>query len=86
MTEVSETVREPWMPMLQLRSSRQLVAGEEYGLAHTTLKLPPLLARLLCRLGCHDFRIVNKEHGFGMSGGIETVECRRCGATLTRQA
>ncbi len=67
-------------------SSSPLVAGEEYNLSPTTPKLPPLLVRLLCRLGYHDFRIISKTFGFGTEGGIETVECLRCGVTVTRQA
>jgi len=49
-------------------------------------KLPPLLAQLLCRLGFHDFRVISKKFGFGTGGGVETVECRRCGVTMIRQA
>ncbi|MDP7518267.1 MAG: hypothetical protein QGI17_14270 [Arenicellales bacterium] len=49
-------------------------------------KLPLLLTRLLCRLGFHDFRVISKQFGFGTKGGVETVECRRCGVTMTRQA
>ncbi len=75
------------MLTLQPRSSSsQLVAREEYKLSSTTPKLPPLLARLLCRLGYHDFRVISKTFGFGTEGGIETVECLRCGVTITRQA
>jgi hypothetical protein len=48
-------------------------------------KLPPLLARLLCWLDFHDFRVISKTFEFG-GGGIERVECRRCGATMDRQA
>jgi hypothetical protein len=49
-------------------------------------KLPLLLARLLCRLGFHDFRVISKKFGFCTKGGVEAVECRRCGVTMTRQA
>lgn len=49
-------------------------------------KLPSLLGRLLCWLGFHDFRVVDKIFGFGAGGGVEKVECRRCGVTITRQA
>ncbi|MFQ5760684.1 MAG: hypothetical protein ACE5HM_06890 [Acidiferrobacterales bacterium] len=48
-------------------------------------KLPPLLARLLCWLGFHDFRVISKTFEFGAGGGIEKIECRRCGATMERQ-
>jgi len=47
--------------------------------------LPPLLGRLLCWLGFHDFRVVDRAFEFGAGGGIEKVECRRCGVTMTRQ-
>jgi hypothetical protein len=48
-------------------------------------KLPPLLGRLLCWLGIHDMQVIDKTFGFGDGGGVEKVECRRCGATMTRQ-
>jgi hypothetical protein len=50
------------------------------------LKLPPLLARLLCWLGFHDFRVISKTFEFGAGGGIEKIECRRCGRLTTRQS
>jgi hypothetical protein len=43
-----------------------------------------LLARLLCLIGVHDFRIVEVIVGFGPSGTVEKVECRRCGLVTTR--
>lgn len=49
-------------------------------------KLPPLIGRLLCWLGFHDFRVIDRTFGFGPDGGVEKVECRRCGVTITRQA
>ena len=47
--------------------------------------VPAWLGRLLCRLGVHDFRLVECTIGFGRGGRVETVECRRCGFTTTRQ-
>ena len=49
-------------------------------------KLPPLLGRLLCWFGFHDFRVVDRSFGFGAGGGTEKVECRKCGTTITRRA
>ena len=46
-------------------------------------KLPPLLGQILCWFGFHDFRVISKTFGFG-SGGVEKVECRRCGVVVTR--
>ena len=43
-----------------------------------------LIARLLCLLGWHDFKIIEGSFGFGASGGVEKVECRRCGLVTTR--
>ena len=43
-----------------------------------------LVGRFLCWLGIHDFRVVSEKFGFGVGGSIETVECRRCGITVTR--
>jgi len=44
-----------------------------------------LLRRLLCFLGFHDFRIVEVTMGFGPSGAVEKVECRRCGYLTARR-
>ncbi len=49
-------------------------------------KLLALFNRLLCWMGYHDFRVIDKTFGFAGGGGIEKVECRRCGVTVTRQA
>ena len=37
-------------------------------------KLPPLLARFLCRLGFHDFRVISVAIGFGPGGNVEKVQ------------
>lgn len=55
-------------------------------MAHDMSKLPSLLGRFLCWLGFHDFRVISKTFGFGAGGGVEKVQCRRCGMTLTREA
>ena len=47
--------------------------------------LPPLISKLLCWLGIHDFRVISKTFGFGDPEGVEKVECKRCGAVMTRQ-
>lgn len=47
-------------------------------------KLSSLFYHLLCWLGFHDFRVIDKTFEFGAGGGIEKAECRRCGVTLTR--
>ena len=43
-----------------------------------------LLGKILCWLGFHDFRILTESFSFG-SGGVETVECNRCGLRRTRR-
>jgi len=44
-----------------------------------------LFGKVLCWLGFHDYHIIKET--FSFSGeGIETVECRRCGLRVTRQA
>ncbi len=40
---------------------------------------------LLCFLGFHDFRVVEVTMGFGSSGNVEKVECRRCGRLTARR-
>ncbi len=44
-----------------------------------------LFHRLLCFLGFHDFRVVEVIMGFGPSGAVEKVECRRCGRFIARR-
>ncbi len=40
---------------------------------------------LLCFLGFHNFRVVEVTMGFGSSGTVEKVECRRCGCLTVRR-
>ncbi len=47
--------------------------------------MPPILLRLLCWLGFHDFRVVDVTFGFVPGDAVETVECRRCGYRTTRR-
>jgi hypothetical protein len=42
-------------------------------------------ARLLCLLGFHDYAVVSRTFGFGPSGDVEKVQCRRCGFVTTRR-
>ena len=46
--------------------------------------MPRVLARILCLLGVHDFRLVERIMSFGSEGGVEKVRCTRCGLTITR--
>ncbi len=50
----------------------------------TVVKVPKILGRLLCLVGFHDFRVIERRGSFG-SGGVEKVECQRCGLTMMRQ-
>ena len=43
------------------------------------------VGELLCALGIHDFRILEVTFGFG-TGGVERVQCRRCGVVTTRRS
>ena len=45
------------------------------------VKLPPLLDRILCWLGFHDFRVVSKTPGFG-TDGVEKDENHLSGSVL----
>jgi hypothetical protein len=45
--------------------------------------LKKTVGRLLCLLGFHRFRVVEKAASFG-SGGVEKIECQRCALTITR--
>jgi hypothetical protein len=44
-----------------------------------------MAARLLCLLGFHDFVVISRTFGFGASGDVEKVECRRCGHITARK-
>jgi len=48
--------------------------------------IPPKISRFFCWLGWHDFRVIDTTFGFGTSGNIEKVKCRRCGVIIARQA
>ena len=44
-----------------------------------------IFRRLRCLLGFHVFRVVEVTVGFGLSGTVEEVECRRCGYFVVRR-
>ena len=43
------------------------------------------LARVLCALDVHEFEVIEVQIGFGPSGTVEKVQCRRCGYRGTRR-
>ena len=43
------------------------------------------LGRVLCALGVHDLEVIEVQIGFGPSGTVEKVQCRRCGYRGTRR-
>ncbi len=43
-----------------------------------------VLGRLLCWLGLHDYRVVDRTFEFGLGGDTEKLQCRRCGRTIIR--
>jgi len=48
---------------------------------------PPVpIGKVLCWLGLHDYRVINKSFEFRTDEGVELAECRRCGARVTRKA
>ena len=47
-------------------------------------KLREWIGRLVCRFGFHDYRLMEMVSGFGRSGQVQKVECRRCGYVTTR--
>ena len=73
----------------QHRLERRIKISQNTGEFHAGLEegnMPNrLLGKILCWLGFHDFRIINESFSFG-GGGIETVECQRCGLRKTRTA
>ena len=42
------------------------------------------IGRFLCRIGIHDYRLIEVVGSFGGGGQVEKVECRRCGCATTR--
>ncbi len=44
----------------------------------------PGISRILCVLGLHDFRLIERILSFGSGSGVEKVQCRRCGLVITR--
>ena len=49
------------------------------------MNIPGIIGRLLCRLGFHDFEVIEAILGFGEAGNVEKVKCRRCRLLFTRQ-
>ncbi len=47
--------------------------------------MPGILSRILCVLGLHDFRLIEKMVSFGSGFGVEKLQCRRCGLIITRR-
>ena len=43
------------------------------------------LGRVLCALGVHDLEVIEVQIGFGPSGTVEKVQCRRCGYRGSRR-
>jgi hypothetical protein len=53
--------------------------------------MPKFIGHLLCLLGFHDFKIIDKIFGFVLSrklmrqaGGVETFQCGRCQLIVKR--
>jgi hypothetical protein len=42
------------------------------------------MGHLLCLVGFHDFKVIDKEFDFSSGSGFETVECRRCEIIVKR--
>ncbi len=64
---------------------KTLLMKIEKGYAIEMVKLPPLLGRILCWLGFHDYRVANVTFEIS-ADAVEKDVCRRCGATRTRLA
>jgi hypothetical protein len=42
-------------------------------------RLTILIGRIFCRLGFHDFKLIDSTLSFGKAGGTSTFQCQRCG-------
>ena len=51
----------------------------------TVARTLPLLGKLLCWLGFHDFHVISRSFEFRAGAAVEKVEYRRCGLRMTRQ-
>ncbi len=49
------------------------------------MDLPDIVQDLLCKLGFHNFRVIEVTYGFGDACDIEKVECRHCGVLMVRE-
>ncbi len=49
------------------------------------MDLPDIVQDLLCRLGIHNFRVLEVTYGFGDACDVEKVECRRCSVLMVRE-
>ncbi len=71
-----QRLRRPEMPALSLKVPTVTEGRKE---------LPTWISRLLCRLGIHDYRLIEVVGSFGPGGQVQKVECRRCGCIATKQ-
>ena len=44
------------------------------------------IEKLKCRIGLHQFRVIEIKFGFGSAGKVEVAECERCKKVITRSA
>jgi hypothetical protein len=47
-------------------------------------RLTILIGRIFCRLGFHDFKLIDSTLSFGKAGGTSTFQCKRCGLVHRR--
>ena len=71
-----QRLRRPEMPALSLKVPAVTEKRD---------KLPAWIGRLLCRLGLHDYRLIEVVGGFGQGGQVQKVECRCCGHITAKQ-
>ena len=45
-----------------------------------------MLLKILCLFGIHDYQIISSTLGFGSAGGVQRLQCKRCGYTKTKKA
>ena len=50
------------------------------------MNVPDQVGKILCKLGLHEYSVIEVKFGFGTSGKVEIVECERCKHTTSRLA
>ncbi len=48
------------------------------------MNIPKQIGVWMCKVGLHQYRVIEVKFGFGGAGKVEVVKCERCKAVATR--